>query len=63
MPLPWSCSSRLAVRAWELRGAVTYYNASYVALTELLDAPLITLDCRLAQAPGPQCAFLTPPEA
>jgi predicted nucleic acid-binding protein len=53
---------RLAARAWELRDTVTYYDASYVALAELLDAPLVTLDRRLAQAPGPRCAFLTPPE-
>jgi predicted nucleic acid-binding protein len=52
---------RLAARAWELRKSVTYYDASYVALAELLDAPLVTLDRRLAQAHGPRCAFLTPP--
>jgi predicted nucleic acid-binding protein len=52
----------LAARAWELRDTVTYHDASYVALAELLDAPLVTLDRRLAQAPGPRCAFLTPPE-
>jgi predicted nucleic acid-binding protein len=55
--------SRLATRAWELRNSVTYYDATYVALAELLDAPLITLDRRLAQAHGPHCAFLTPPES
>lgn len=54
--------SKLATRAWELRGSVTYYDASYVALAELLDAPLVTLDRRLARAHGPRCAFLTPPE-
>ena len=54
---------KLAARAWELRGSVTYYDASYVALAELLDAPLVTLDRRLAQAHGPRCAFLTPPAA
>jgi predicted nucleic acid-binding protein len=53
---------QLAGRAWELRGAVAYADACYVALAELLDAPLVTLDRRLAQAPGPRCAFLTPPE-
>jgi predicted nucleic acid-binding protein len=53
---------RTSRRAWELRGSVTYYDASYVALAELLDAPLVTLDRRLARAPGPKCAFLTPPE-
>ena len=52
---------RLAARAWELRHSVTYYDATYVALAELLDAPLVTLDRRLAQAPGPRCAFLTLP--
>jgi predicted nucleic acid-binding protein len=55
--------SRLAPRAWELQGSVTYYDASYVALAELLDAPLVTLDRRLAQAHGPRCEFLTPPAA
>jgi predicted nucleic acid-binding protein len=54
--------SRLADRSWELRGAVSYYDASYIALAELLDAPLLTLDRRLARAPGPRCAFLTPPQ-
>jgi predicted nucleic acid-binding protein len=53
---------RLAERTWELRGALTYYDASYVALAELLEAPLVTLDRRLARAPGPKCAILTPPE-
>ena len=42
---------------------VTCYDASYVALAELLDAPLVTLDRRVARAHGPRCAFLTPPEA
>ena len=53
--------SRLATRAWEFRDSVTYYDATYVALAELLDAPLVTLDRRLARASGPRCAFLTPP--
>ncbi len=42
-----------AVRAWELRDTVSAYDAWYVALAEALDAPLATLDVRLAQAPGP----------
>lgn len=52
--------SRLASRMWELRGAVTYYDAAYVALAELLEAPLVTLDRRLAAAPGPRCEFRVP---
>jgi predicted nucleic acid-binding protein len=51
----------LAERAWELRSSVAYHDACYVALAELLDAPLVTLDRRLARAPGPRCEFLTPP--
>jgi predicted nucleic acid-binding protein len=31
---------------------MTAYDAAYVALTETLDAPLLTLDRRLAAAPG-----------
>lgn len=50
----------LAKRAWELRENLSYSDACYVALAEILDAPLLTLDRRLAQAPGPRCAFLTP---
>ena len=53
---------QLARRAWELRHSVTYTDACYVALAEILDAPLVTLDRRLAQAHGPRCTFLTPPE-
>jgi predicted nucleic acid-binding protein len=50
----------LAARIWELRENVTPNDAWYVALAERLDAPLATLDLRLARAPGPRCAFLTP---
>ena len=37
---------------WELRENLTAYDAAYVALAEALDAPLVTMDARLAQAPG-----------
>jgi predicted nucleic acid-binding protein len=39
-------------RIWELRENVTAYDAVYLALAEALDAPLLTSDRRLAQAPG-----------
>ncbi len=39
-------------RIWNLRKNVTAYDAAYVALAEALDAPLVTRDARLAQAPG-----------
>lgn len=52
-----------AERVWQLRANLTVYDASYVALAELLGADLLTLDARLARAPGPRCTVLTPPLA
>lgn len=51
----------LAPRAWELRANLSTYDASYVALAELQDAPLVTLDRRITGAPGLRCRVLTPP--
>jgi len=42
----------LLPRVWELRNNLTAYDAVYVALAEALDAPLLTRDRRLANAPG-----------
>lgn len=39
-------------RAWQLRHNLSFYDGLYVALAELLDAPLITLDRHLAKAAG-----------
>ena len=39
-------------RIWDLRHNVTAYDAAYVALAEALNAPLITGDAHLADAPG-----------
>lgn len=47
-------------RIWELRNTVTAYDAWYVALAEVLRVELVTLDRRLARAPGATCEFLTP---
>jgi predicted nucleic acid-binding protein len=41
----------LLSRVWELRDNMTAYDAVYVALAEVLDAPLLTRDQRLASAP------------
>lgn len=46
----------LAHRAWELRANLSSYDASYVALAELLGTELLTLDRRIARAPGLRCA-------
>jgi predicted nucleic acid-binding protein len=42
----------LLPRIWELRDNLTAYDAAYVALAETLDAPLLTLDAKLASALG-----------
>jgi predicted nucleic acid-binding protein len=42
----------LLPRIWELRDVLTIYDASYVALAEALDAPLVTADARLARSHG-----------
>jgi predicted nucleic acid-binding protein len=47
-----------ATRVWELRHTVTPYEASYIALAELLDVPLVTADRRLANAPGIRCEVI-----
>jgi len=41
----------LLPRIWELRHNVTAYDAAYLALAEILAAPLVTCDARLAAAP------------
>lgn len=50
----------IASRVWALRENMVMYDAWYVALAELLDADLATLDRRLARAPGPDCGFVLP---
>jgi predicted nucleic acid-binding protein len=44
--------SMFLMRVWELRSNLTAYDAVYVALAEELNAVLLTLDARLAAAPG-----------
>lgn len=45
----------LLARVWELRENLTGYDATYVALAEALDCPLLTADGRLGLSPGPRC--------
>jgi predicted nucleic acid-binding protein len=42
----------LLPRIWDLRNNPTAYDAAYIALAEVLDAPLLTRDRRLAAAAG-----------
>jgi predicted nucleic acid-binding protein len=50
-----------AQRVWQLRDNLTAYDAWYVAVAEDLGAPLVTLDGRIARAPGPRCDVRLPP--
>ncbi|MFB6893376.1 type II toxin-antitoxin system VapC family toxin [Kitasatospora sp. NPDC056327] len=42
-------------RIWELKDNLTPDDAAYVAVAELVGAPLVTADLRLMRASGPRC--------
>lgn len=48
-------------RIWELRDNLSAYDATYVALAELLDCSLVTADSRLGRAPGIVCPVTVVP--
>jgi len=48
LPLERYSHRLLLPRAWELRANLTIYDAVYIALAELLEAPLLTGDAALA---------------
>jgi predicted nucleic acid-binding protein len=54
LPLRRVAHELLIRYAWILRDSVSFYDALYVALAEMLDQPLITCDARLARANGIQ---------
>jgi predicted nucleic acid-binding protein len=51
----------LAPRTWQLRGNLSAHDGSYVALAEMTDTTLATLDVRIARAPGLRCEIASPP--
>lgn len=57
MPIFRVAAGPFLQRMWELRANVSPYDAGYVALAELLGAPLVTCDARLTRATGPRCEF------
>lgn len=63
LPVALNPYAPCAERAWELRANVTTHDAWYVALAELLDAPLATLDRSRSRASGPRCTFVLPTTA
>ena len=56
LPMHRASHVHLLARCWQLRDNLTTY-AAYVALTEALDATLLTGDRRLAGATGPTCTI------
>ncbi len=48
-------------RVWQLRDNLSACDASYVALAEHLDCPLLTSDGRLGRAPGIRCPVTVVP--
>lgn len=46
---------------WRLRGSITPYDASYVALASALDVPLVTADRRLAASASQYCEVVVLP--
>jgi predicted nucleic acid-binding protein len=52
---------RLLPRIWALREALSAYDATYVALAELLGCPLATGDRSIARAAGTRCEIVVPP--
>lgn len=50
-------------RIWELRHAITAYDAAYIALAEQLDVPLLTCDARLGRAHGHRAEVLVYPRS
>jgi predicted nucleic acid-binding protein len=58
-PLRRMTTAALVPAMWRMHHNVTPYDASYVALALRLDAPLLTLDGRLARAPGLDVKVLT----
>ncbi|QDZ16536.1 type II toxin-antitoxin system VapC family toxin [Humibacter ginsenosidimutans] len=51
---------RLLQPMWHLRDDLSTYDASYVALAQLLGAPLVTLDLRLARTVRRWCEVIVP---
>jgi len=52
LPLTRHTHTRLLGRVWALRANLTAYDATYVALAEVLEATLLTRDRRLAGSVG-----------
>ncbi len=52
LPLLRAAHPPLLERAWALRENLSFHDALYVSLAERVGEPLVTLDARIASAPG-----------
>lgn len=62
LPLTRYPTTLLLHRIWELRNALSAYDAAYVALAEALGLPLVTTDVRLARARGHRAEIVAYPD-
>lgn len=46
-------------RIWKLRNSLSAYDASYVVLAEILQAPLVTADIKLSNSHGHKAKIIT----
>ena len=53
--------TRLLERIWQLQDRMTPYDAAYVALSEALAVPLVTVDRRLGRTGGHRAAIVAFP--
>lgn len=58
LPFRRVSTTTLNMRIVSLAPVISTYDAAFVALAELLGAPLLTADARLSRASGPRCEFL-----
>ena len=58
LPFQRVSTTTLNMRIVSLAPVISTYDAAFVALAELLGAPLVTADARLARASGPRCEFV-----
>jgi predicted nucleic acid-binding protein len=62
-PISRTSHRPLLTRVWELRHAITAYDAAYVALAEQLDVPLLTCDARLGGSNGHRAEIVVYPRS
>ncbi len=62
-PITRTSHRPLLPRVWALRGAITAYDASYVALAERFDVPLLTCDATLGGSNGHRAEIVVYPRS